>query len=472
MGSRTDVVVIGAGAAGLAAAHHLAAEGLSVTVLEAAAHVGGRMATEAVDGYLLDRVGQLLSTAYPELRRTPGISAVPLRLFAPGFAVHSGGRRHRAGVARSTGSARSARGALTAVRALASAPWPSLSPLPAPASLPQLPPRAMALDQARLGTALGRLAAAPTDRLLARPERTAREAYTSPLARLLLSALLYDPGLTSSSRCADLALRGFARGRLCVPEGGAAALPEILAATLPPGCAVHTGVRVTDASINRVSTKEHGEIACRALVVATGARAAAELLPGLRVPDFQQVTVVHHAAPEPPPSGAALLLDADRGGPVSHTAVMSAVDPTRAPRGRTLVSSTVLGPPPPDAEVRRHLAAMYGAETRAWELLAVHHSPEAVVTMRPPHDVRRAVRLLGGLYVCGDHRDTNTVQGALFSGLRAARAVLRDLGAGRTRPVRRTRPEHHGEPASAAPAPAARTASAQPAAPAASETAA
>ncbi|WP_329460382.1 NAD(P)/FAD-dependent oxidoreductase [Streptomyces sp. NBC_01497] len=426
MDSRTDVVVIGAGIAGLAAAHHLAAEGLRVTVLEAASHVGGRMATERVDGFLLDRVGQLLSTAYPELRRTPGIEAVPLRPFAPGFAVHSEGRRYRAGVLHTP---RSTRGALTAVRALASAP---LSPLP---------PRSVALDQARLGAALGRLAATPADLLLARPERTAREAYTSPLARLLLSALLYDPGLTSSSRCADLALRGFARGRLCVPEGGAAALPEILAATLPPGCLVHTDVWVTDASINRVTTKEHGEIACRALLVATGARAAAELLPGLRVPDFQEVTVVHHAAPEAPPTGASLVLDADRRGPVSHSAVMSAVDPTRAPRGRTLVSSTVLGPPPPDADVLRQLSRMYGVPTHTWELIATHHAPEAVPTMRPPHDLRRAVRLLGGLYVCGDHRDTNTVQGALYSGRRAARAVLTDLRTQRTPARRRTEHE-------------------------------
>ena len=49
--------------------------------------------------------------------------------------------------------------------------------------------------------------------------------------------------------------------------------------------------------------------------------------------------------------------------------------------------------------------------------------------MPPPHDVRRPVRLLSGLYVCGDHRDTSTVQGALFSGRRAARAVLQDFGA-------------------------------------------
>ncbi|WSX64978.1 FAD-dependent oxidoreductase [Streptomyces sp. NBC_00986] len=295
------------------------------------------------------------------------------------------------------------------------------------------------VDQARLGTALTRLAGTPVERLLSRPELAAGQALAARgvpartidgFLRPLLAALLCDPELTTSSRCADLALRAFAGGRLCLPEGGAEMLPEVLAAALPPGT-VHTGVRVTAVSTTSVTTAEHGEIRCRAVLVATDARAAAELLPGLRVPDFHPVTVVHHTTDDPPTTGAALLLDSDRGGPVAHTAIISEVDPSRAPAGRALVSSTVLGPPPPDVEtaVRMHLSRLYGTSTTRWETLAVHHTPTAVPVMRPPHDLRRPVRLLAGLYVCGDHRDTSTVQGALHSGRRASSAILADLGA-------------------------------------------
>ncbi|GAA4922579.1 NAD(P)/FAD-dependent oxidoreductase [Streptomyces coeruleoprunus] len=408
-----DVVIVGAGLAGLSAAHQLTSAGLTVRVLEAAPQVGGRMATDQVDGFRLDRIGQLLNTSYPELHRTPGLDPGALRRFQPGVLVHSGGRLHRTGEVR--GGARSA---LTRARALASGPRP--------------------LDQARLGASLARLAGTPTERLLARRERPALEALTArglpartvgTFLRPLLSALLSDPDLTTSSRCADLALRGFARGRLCVPAGGAVTLPQRMAAALPPGT-VRTGVRVKDASISRVLTAEHGEFTCRSLVVATGARAAAELLPGLRVPDFHPVTVLHHTARVAPLSAPVLLLDADRSGPVSHTAVMSEVDPSRAPNGRALITSTVLGAPPDDLDrrVRRQLSALYGTGTTEWELLAVRHDPEAVPAMPPPHDLRRPVRLLAGLYVCGDHRDMSTPQGALHSGHRAAHAILRDLG--------------------------------------------
>ncbi|MGW0421045.1 NAD(P)/FAD-dependent oxidoreductase [Streptomyces sp. NPDC003015] len=452
---QADVVIVGAGVAGLSAAHRLTSQGVTVAVVEAAPCVGGRMSTEKVDGFRLDRIGQLLSTAYPELRLTPGLDGLVLRPFAPGVLLHGDGHHHRVDA---PAGARSARGALRAVRALASAPrgvpGPGLVAASRRAAFRVLPgagqgavsrvargvaPLGGAVDQARLGAALTRFANVPVGRLLARPELPAGQALAARglpartvdgFLRPLLAALLCDPALTTSSRCADLALRAFAGGRLCVPEGGAETLPELLAQTLPAGT-VHTGVRVTSVATTSVTTAEHGEIRCRAVLLATDARTAAQLLPGLRVPDFHPVTVVHHTTDDPPRTGSALLLDADRGGPVAHTAVISEVDPSRAPSGRALISSTVLGTPPPDLEtaVRTHLARLYGTPTHRWETLAVHHTRDAVPAMPAPHDLRRPVRLLAGLYVCGDHRDTSTVQGALHSAHRATTAILKDLGA-------------------------------------------
>ncbi|MFF6784781.1 FAD-dependent oxidoreductase [Streptomyces sp. NPDC012510] len=443
-----DVIVVGAGVAGLAAAGHLTRAGLRTLVLEAAPAVGGRMSTEKIDGFRLDRTAPLLSTSYPELRRTPGLDTLPLRPFAPGVLLHADGRHQRAGA---TPVPRSARGALTAARALASAPrLPRHQGRLQGRSTGTRPGRLGApADQSRLAMALARLAATAPERLLTRAEVPASQALETRgfpprtidgFVRPLLVALLADPALRTSSRCADLALRTFVTGRLCVPEGGADTLPELLAAGLPPG-SVRTGVEVTGISTTSVTTVDHGELTCRAVVLATDARAAADLLPGLRVPEFHPVTVLHHATDEPPLGDPALLLDADRSGPVSHTAVISQVDPSRAPAGRALITSVVLGTPPDpahlDATVRAQLARLYRTSTTRWELLTAHHVPEAVPAMPPPHDPRRPVRLLAGLYVCGDHRDTGTVQGALHSARRAAHAVLTDLD---------TRPAHLEEP--------------------------
>ncbi|WP_103883828.1 NAD(P)/FAD-dependent oxidoreductase [Actinacidiphila yanglinensis] len=406
MAATTDVIVIGAGPAGLSAAHHLTEGGMRVSVLEATERVGGRMATDTVEGFRLDRTPQLLNTAYPELRRASGLRGLPVAHLAPGALVRAGGRPYRVGDPRG-----------------ARAPFGS------------------ARDLARLGTALDRLAATPTGRITARPESTTALALAGRgfaprtvenFLRPLLAALLCDAELGTSSRVADLVLRGFARGRACLPVGGSARLPERLAAALPPGT-IRFGVRAAHVAANAVHTTDGAELPCRGVVVATDAHSAAALLPGLRVPAFHPVTVVHHVAPTAPLREPVLVLDADRIGPVSHTYATTSIDPTRAPDGRTLVTSVVLGPPPDgrsDKTIRDHLADLYDTSTDRWDLLSLRSTPHCLPAMPPPHDLRRPVRVLSGLYVCGDHRDTSTIQGALFSGRRAASAALRDLTAG------------------------------------------
>ncbi|MFI6843494.1 NAD(P)/FAD-dependent oxidoreductase [Kitasatospora sp. NPDC050467] len=418
--SDPDVVVVGAGLAGLAAARVLTGHGLTVHVLETTDRVGGRMATRELDGFRLDHGSQLLNTAYPELRRVLDLDRLELRPLAPGVLVHGGGRRYRAGDPQ-----------LTTARQAA-----TRAPLGNP------------LDKARLGSWLSRLAATPAGRLQARPETTAARALTERglaprivdgFLRPLLAALLSDPALGTSSRIADLVLRSYARGRLCLPAGGIAAVPTQLAAALPAGT-VRTGVQVTSIAADGVETAGHGRIGAQAVVVATGARSAAGLLPGLRLPDFHPVTTFYHAADRAPIGEAVLLLDGDRPGGrpplVSHSVVLSELHPSYAPAGQALVATTVLGrrsfdaggPAALEPAVRARLAELYGAPTKEWQFLSVRHVPDAVPAMPPPHNHRRPVRLLAGLYVCGDHRDTSTAQGALVSGRRAAQAVVRDLG--------------------------------------------
>ncbi|MER5638574.1 FAD-dependent oxidoreductase [Kitasatospora sp. NPDC002227] len=397
-----DVVVVGAGLAGLAAARALTGRGLTVQVLEATELLGGRMAARELDGFRLDTGSHLLAT-HPEPGRELGLQRLELRPLAPGVLVHTGGRRHR---------------------------------LAGP------------LDRARLGAALGRLASTPVERLLSRPETTTARALAERglaprtvdgLLRPLLTALLSDPALGTSSRVADLVLHGYAQGRLALP--GTAGLPEQLAEGLPPGT-VRLGVRVSAVSADGVDTESHGRTAARAVVVATDAQTAAALLPGLRLPDFHPVTTYYHVADRSPLAEPVLLLDADRPGGrsgVSHSLVLSEVDAGYAPPGQALIATTVLGrrtfdsggPAGHEPEVRRRLAELYGQPTGAWEFLSVRHVPDAVPTMPPPHNLRRPVRVLAGLYVCGDHRDTSTVRGALTSGHRAAEAVCKDLGVAR-----------------------------------------
>ncbi|NUR28395.1 MAG: oxidoreductase, partial [Catenulispora sp.] len=171
-----------------------------------------------------------------------------------------------------------------------------------------------------------------------------------------------------------------------------------------------------------------------AVVVATDAATAVELLPGLHEPQSRSVTTFHHAAVLAPPRGEpAVLVDADPHSPVARTAPVSQAVPSRSPDHRTLVSTNVVGHTGTrtselESAVRARLTELYTAEDDRWECVAVHHFPHATPAMTSPHNFRRPVRLIHGLYVCGDHRGAAGIDGALESGRRAARSVMADFG--------------------------------------------
>src|SRR3954462_15798518 len=89
---RFDVIVVGGGLAGLACARFLHQRGLDVKLLEASDAIGGRVRTDRVDGFLLDRGFQVLLTAYPESRRVLDYGELDLRPFNSGALVRRGGK--------------------------------------------------------------------------------------------------------------------------------------------------------------------------------------------------------------------------------------------------------------------------------------------------------------------------------------------------------------------------------------------
>ena len=411
---RADVVVVGAGLAGLACARALVGRGLDVLVLESEDGVGGRVRTDHVDGYTLDRGFQVLNTGYPELRRVVDLDAIDLRPFDAAAGIHAQGRR------------------VTVAN-------PVAKPMSAVAAL-DLPVGGLG-GKAALGLYAGLCATLPARSLKRRADISGAEAWrrasipqdvVDGVLRPFFSGVLLEQDMTTSRRFTDLMMRMFVRGQSTVPAGGMRALPDQLAAGLPAGT-VRLGAPVHRVTHDRVETAE-GAVAARAVVVATDGWAAAPLLPGLVEPPVPRgVTTVYHAAPAFEGATGMLLLDAERS-PVANTIVLSEAAPEYAPPGRALVSTSMVHgsvPEDPDGpEVRETLARLHVTDTSAWELLGVYDLPRAQPGMPAPHPMRRPVRLSGSdgpVYVAGDHRDTSSIQGALVSGRRAADAVLEDL---------------------------------------------
>ncbi|MGH6655336.1 MAG: FAD-dependent oxidoreductase [Actinocrinis sp.] len=414
---RVDVCVVGAGIAGLAAAARLSAAGLAVTVLEAGEQAGGRARDERVDGYAVADGDQLLHTTWSTLRQTVSPSGLNLGGFAAGVRVCAGGRRVRFGAAPTR-------------------PQQAFSALRMPIGT--------TADKARLSKLLYRLGTTAPERALAGAEHRAGDSfavrgYSAELVdeflRPYLAGLAADEDLAGSVRGADWYLRLLVRGRFAVPGAGIGSIARELVRTLPAG-AVHYGARVHTVRADRV-TGEAGEVRARAVVVAADPHSAVELLPGLHEPRMRPVTTLWHVGedadlPTESDRAPSVLVDAEPGSPVARTVIVSRAAATLAPPGKVLVATTVYGedgkePVALDRTVLERLADLYGPHARDWKTLDVRHVEHAVVSMTSPYNFSRPVRLINGLYVCGDHRGLPNVEGALQSAKRAADAVVEDL---------------------------------------------
>ncbi|MBW3646260.1 MAG: FAD-dependent oxidoreductase [Actinobacteria bacterium] len=399
-----EVVVVGAGLAGLACARHLSRAGVSVTVLEAEDAVGGRVRTDIVDGMLLDRGFQVHNTGYPEAQRVLDHAALDLQDFAAGALVRIGDRLHKVG---------------DPLRVPTWAPGTALAPI---GSLK---------DKVLIGRLAAGAALHSADTLLARPEMTTYDALRARglsdtvidrFFRPFLSGIFLEAALATSSRLFDLIWRSFARGTQCVPAAGMGAIPAQLAGGLD--VRLSTPVEAVAAGEVRAAGET---LQPRAVVVATAAPAAGRLLPGVDVPPGHSVTTHYHLAPEPPIREKAIALDGEGGGPVANSVVVTNAAPSYAP-GRQLVASSVVAGDASEPAVRAHLSRLYGVDTSRWEAVAAYTIIDALPSQAPPMcRFRKAVRLEPGLYVCGDHRDSASIQGALVSGRRAATAVLEEI---------------------------------------------
>jgi len=403
--AQCDVVVIGGGLAGLAAARTLHEAGVDVHVVEAADAVGGRVRTDDVDGFLLDRGFQVILTAYPELERQFDVDALDLCPFDPGALVWMNGRGHEVS-----------------------------DPFRRPSSLVStaVAPVGSVLDKARIAFLRRRVKSGRAADLLRGDDLTTcavleRAGFSTTMLerffRPLVGGIQLDPELTASRRMFDVVFRMLAEGDTAVPASGMQRLPEQLASRLPAS-RLHLSTEVRHVAPRSATLSDGSSITATAVVVATEGPVAHRLVPIAHV-ESRSVSCVYFDAPAAPTSSKAIVLDGDGLGPVLNVAVMSNISPFYAPSGRHLIAAALPGILDGDLEVaaRTQLTAMFGRSVDDWRHLRTYRIPHGQPDQSPPFSPKKRVDLGDGLFVCGDHRDTASIQGALFSGRRTGEAV-------------------------------------------------
>ncbi|MDH3584130.1 MAG: FAD-dependent oxidoreductase [Phycisphaerae bacterium] len=418
MKAHSQVIVIGAGLAGLSCARALAEASVECIVLESSDRVGGRLGSDRHQGFVLDRGFAVFLDAYPEARRQLDLEALELKTFDCGARIQWG-ERH----------------------AVLLDPWRH----PFAAWRQVLNPVARWSDYPRLLELRGRMLAGDDDagdaesdgcsagELLARAKLSPQ--LIDGFFRPFFGGVFFDRELETSARMLRFVFRMFARGRAALPAGGMQAIADQIHAELPAD-AVRLHHRVVSIEEGAVVMDSGQRCPAEMVVIATDHEQAVKLVGDVLPPRrWRGTSTLYFAAEKPPLTEALLVLDGSGTGPVNHLAVPSNVCPTYAPAGAALVCANVVGSEHEgdglEAAVHRQLREWFGAAVDGWKHLRTYHIPRALPDQSPAALSARpqASRLGPGRFLCGDHLNTASINGALQSGRLAAEAVLHERSA-------------------------------------------
>jgi phytoene dehydrogenase-like protein len=353
-------------------------------------------------------------TAYPEAQEALDYGALDLRQFYAGALIRCADAFHR----------------------LAD-PWRH----PWDAVRGALAPIGNIADKLRIARLRRRVLTSELPALFAAPDTSAVEflrelGFSSEMIQRFFSpffgGVFLESELQTSCRMLQFVFRMFSAGHAALPAEGMGAIPKQLADPLPKD-RLRLAAEVTGIDDTTILLASGERLRARTVVVATEGPVAARLVEGLPKPEARSVTCVYFAAEKPPFEEPILVLGAAGDGPVNNLCVPSVVAPAYAPPGAALISASVIGVPAiSDAQlerqIRSQLGGWFGSAAEYWEHVLTYRIASALPVMEPrwTPGPDRPIQLRPGLYVCGDHRENPSIQGAMASGRRAAERVLAD----------------------------------------------
>lgn len=413
MSKQVEVAIIGAGLAGLACAIELQKNNIDFQIFEASDGVGGRVRSDVIDGFILDRGFQLYNPSYSEGKRLLNYEALDLKPFIPGVAIRDNKRlRIVVDPFRAKGFK---------LNLLKDIPGNPLSYL----GLLRYFLSYLVTSDAQIATTKDISA---SDSLI---RSGVRGNLLEKLLRPFLKGVFLESELKTSRKFLDVVLKTFLRGIPSVPAQGMQVISDQLASKLPME-KISLNTKIIKIKGNKLQT-ENEEIIAKKIVVATDPTTAISWL-SLEEKIMHTVSTWYFKADqrvaELVKGKPILFVDASNNGPLTNAVVLTNAASSYAPSGQVLVSASAISPHQnADLEsVKKHLSVIFGLDTNSWQLIKQYQIKEALPSMYPPFSLINSNQISEDLFVAGDHRATSSIQGALLSGTNAATLVKVSLG--------------------------------------------
>jgi phytoene dehydrogenase-like protein len=386
MSNSSEVLIVGAGLAGLNTAITLQNAGVDVQIIEASDRAGGRVTSDVIDGFICDRGFQLINSRYPALQELDVIKEIDFIAAPRVIEVALDNERHALGDPRV-------------------APWTAFD-------------RATGTIPEKLALLRFLASKPPLHFSVEDSLKSLGSTYDRVLRPFLHGVFLTDPKNVDAGYGQTI-IKSFVTGSPGLPRKGVAALSNALAARVK-NITYRTQVDTVENGTVHTSA---GTFTANKVVVATDATTATQILGLPEVPRMAGCITWYHAVVNNPSGTGRLLVDGQNRGPIINTIVVSDISGDYSPAGSHLLSTTTeLGTT--ESDVRRHLSIIWGTSTHDWQLIAKYEIPAALPIQSIGRALTQSVKISDEVFVIGDHRAVPSQQGALFSGRLAAELIL------------------------------------------------
>ena len=407
---KPDVIIIGAGISGLTAALYLTQMKKKVLIIEASDRAGGRIKTDLVNGFLLDRGFQVFLDSYPEAKKILDYKKLNLKKFLPGATVlFDKGQFEIADPFRRP----------TATLATLFAPVGSLK------------------DKINTLFLKSKLQKIITDAIFDQKETSTLQqlkAYgfsykmINRFYKPFFSGIFLENDLKTSSRMFDFIMKMFSIGNATLPELGMEELPKQFVAQLPENSIVYNS-KVLKIIENSVFTSDGSEYKADTIVIATEATELAQHY--LPIAKYHQVTNMYFEAPLAPTKKAVVILNAATNKKwVNNLTVMTNISKKYAPIGKVLISVSYNGIPTISDDqlannMKQELKFWYGDQVNSWKMIKAYRIkyalPDVNSVTNDATDVQ--MQLSDNLFICGDHLLNGSINAAMKSGRLVAELI-------------------------------------------------
>ncbi len=409
-----EVIIVGAGLAGLTAAKVLKAAGKSVLVLESSDTVGGRVRTDEVDGFLLDRGFQVFLTAYPEAKRFLDYDALQLCKFDPGALI-----LNRNGITKMGDPMRQPSSLVSTL-------------LSSAATFPDK------LRMLRLKLKLGRKSIKEifSENEITTTSYLKREGFSETIMeqffRPFMTGIFLEDQLTTSSRMFEFVFKMFSEGDAAIPLKGMGMIPKQLAQCLSMHeLLFHQNVSAIEGNI--VTTASGATYKADFILIATDPLHSPidDVKPATA---YHSVSNMYFTARKRPFEKPLIALNTLPGKLVNNIAVMDRISAGYSKNGDSLISMSLIGDH--SNAIQTALQEKVIAEIKIWYPKAVNwkHLKTYHIQYALPNDDEvinepdyKAMRITAQCFVCGDHLLNGSINAAMKSGRRAAEAILNTM---------------------------------------------